>query len=167
MRLFLYYATHSLLNTIRKVMKTWVALILVFIVFGAMVGLVANLFDKDDKSGKDGTDTVISTVVDGEEGPGEEISLEDAADGTFAKSKIGQMMKQYNITKEQIVDLVISSGACHQYPECAEFEQDLPACGCTDAFLITDETPVCTHVQTPLHTRNIAYRIALHAVPAP
>ena len=97
MRLFLYYASHSLLNTIRKVMKTWVALILVFIVFGAMVGLVANLFDKDDKSGKDGTDTVISTVVDGEEGPGEEISLEDAADGTFAKSKIGQMMKQYNI----------------------------------------------------------------------
>ena len=48
MRLFLYYASHSLLNTIRKVMKTWVALILVFIVFGAMVGLVANLFDKDD-----------------------------------------------------------------------------------------------------------------------
>ena len=109
MRLFLYYASHSLLNTIRKVMKTWVALILVFIVFGAMVGLVANLFDKDDKSGKDGTDTVISTVVDGEEGPGEEISLEDAADGTFAKSKIGQMMKQYNITKEQIVDLVVSA----------------------------------------------------------
>ena len=109
MRLFLYYASHSLLNTIRKVMKTWVALILVVIVFGAMVGLVANLFDKDDKSGKDGTDTVISTVVDGEEGPGEEISLEDAADGTFAKSKIGQMMKQYNITKEQIVDLVVSA----------------------------------------------------------
>ena len=109
MRLFLYYASHSLLNTIRKVMKTWVALILVFMVFGAMVGLVANLFDKNDKSGKDGTDTVISTVVDGEEGPGEEISLEDAADGTFAKSKIGQMMKQYNITKEQIVDLVVSA----------------------------------------------------------
>ena len=109
MRLFLYYASHSLLNTIRKVMKTWVAFILIIIVFGTMVGLVTSLFTKKEKSGKDTPDTAVTTVVDGEEGQGEELTLEDAADGSFAKSKIGQMMKKYNITKEQIVDLAISA----------------------------------------------------------
>ena len=109
MRLFLYYASHSLLNTIKKVMKTWVAFILIIIVFGTMVGLVTSLFTKKEKSGKDTPDTAVTTVVDGEEGQGEELTLEDAADGSFAKSKIGQMMKKYNITKEQIVDLAISA----------------------------------------------------------
>lgn len=109
MRLFLYYASHSLLNTIKKVMKTWVAFILIIIVFGTMVGLVTSLFTKNSKSGKDTPDTAVTTVVDGEEGQGEELTLEDAADGSFAKSKIGQMMKKYNITKEQIVDLAISA----------------------------------------------------------
>ena len=109
MRLFLYYASHSLLNTIKKVMKTWVAFILIVIVFGTVVGLVTSLFTKNSKSGKDTPDTAVTTVVDGEEGQGEELTLEDAADGSFAKSKIGQMMKKYNITKEQIVDLAISA----------------------------------------------------------
>jgi hypothetical protein len=109
MRLFLYYASHSLLNTIKKVMKTWVAFILIVIVFGTVVGLVTSLFTKNSKSGKDTPDTSVTTVVDGEEGQGEELTLEDAADGSFAKSKIGQMMKKYNITKEQIVDLAISA----------------------------------------------------------
>ena len=109
MRLFLYYASHSLLNTIKKVMKTWVAFILIIIVFGTVVGLVTSLFTKKEKSGKDTPDTAVTTVVDGEEGQGEELTLEDAADGSFAKSKIGQMMKKYNITKEQIVDLAISA----------------------------------------------------------
>ncbi len=109
MRLFLYYASHSLLNTIKKVMKTWVAFILIIIVFGTVVGLVTSLFTKKEKSGNDTPDTAVTTVVDGEEGQGEELTLEDAADGSFAKSKIGQMMKKYNITKEQIVDLAISA----------------------------------------------------------
>ena len=90
-------------------MKTWVAFILIVIVFGTVVGLVTSLFTKKEKSGKDTPDTAVTTVVDGEEGQGEELTLEDAADGSFAKSKIGQMMKKYNITKEQIVDLAISA----------------------------------------------------------
>ena len=110
MRLFLYYASHSLLNTLRKVMKTWVAFILIVIVFGGAVGLVTSLFTKNDKSDTEPAESVISSVLEqDEDGPGEEITLEDAASGSFAKSKIGQMMQKYNITKEQIVDLVISA----------------------------------------------------------
>ena len=109
MRLFLYYASHSLLNTLRKVMKTWVAFILIVIVFGGAVGLVTSLFTKNDKSETDPSSSISTVIEDDEEGPGEEISFEDAADGKLAKSKISQMMKKYNITKEQIVDLAISA----------------------------------------------------------
>ena len=107
MRLFIYYASHSLLNTIRKVMKTWVAMILIFIVFGAMMGFVGNLFDKK----KDNTEPASSTTVelqDGE-GPGEEIDLDEAVSGKLAKSKITLFMEKNNLTKEQIVDLAISA----------------------------------------------------------
>ena len=107
MRLFFYYASHSLLNTIKKVMKTWVALILIFIVFGAMMGFVGSLFDKK----KDKTEPTSATTVelqDGE-GPGEEIELDEAVSGKLAKSKITIFMEENNLTKEMIVDLAVSA----------------------------------------------------------
>ena len=109
MRLFLYYVSHSLFNTLRKLMKTWVAFIVIALVFGTVVGLVARFFDKKEK--KDSTEPSGTSVVqvDDREGPGEDISVDDAVSGKLAKSKIGQMMEEYNITKEQIVDLAISA----------------------------------------------------------
>jgi hypothetical protein len=110
MRLFLYYASHSLLNTIRKVMKTWIAFILIIIVFGTVVGLVTSLFTKKDKSAAEPAESAVSTVLEqDEDGPDDEISVEDAVSGQYAKSRIGKMMEKYNITKEQIVDLAISA----------------------------------------------------------
>ena len=41
MRLFLYYISHSLFNTIKKLMKTWIAIILIVLVFGTVMGLVS------------------------------------------------------------------------------------------------------------------------------
>ena len=43
MRLFLYYVSHSLFNTIKKLMKTWVAFIIIAMVFGLVVGLVTSI----------------------------------------------------------------------------------------------------------------------------
>ena len=37
MRLFLYYASHSLLNTLKKMMKTWVIVMVIMIAFGGMI----------------------------------------------------------------------------------------------------------------------------------
>ena len=107
MRLFFYYASHSLLNTIKKVMKTWVALILVFIVFGCMMGFVANLFDKKEGSSEPDQTSVVE-LQDGE-GPGEEISLEDAVSEQGAKSKFAAFMGEHDLTKEMIVDIAISA----------------------------------------------------------
>ena len=106
MRLFLYYASHSLLNTIRKVMKTWVAMILIFVVFGAMIGLASSLFDK--KNGDTEPDETSIIEVD-ENGPGEEIDIEDAASGKLAKSKFAAFMDGHDLTKEMIVDMAISA----------------------------------------------------------
>ena len=106
MRLFFYYASHSLLNTLRKVMKTWVALILVFIVFGCMIGFVGGLFDK--KKGIEEPDETSIIEID-ENGPGEEIGLEDAISEKAAKSKFAAFMDEHGLTKEMIVDLAISA----------------------------------------------------------
>ena len=47
MRLFLYYVSHSLFNTIKKLMKTWVMiLIIAMFVLGIIFGLVFALLDR-------------------------------------------------------------------------------------------------------------------------
>ena len=38
MRLFIYYAVHSFLNTLKKLLKTWVAVFLVIGIGGALIG---------------------------------------------------------------------------------------------------------------------------------
>ena len=49
MRLFVYYAVHSVINTIKKLFKTWLAIILVCMVFGGVVGGIAGMIFSDDE----------------------------------------------------------------------------------------------------------------------
>ena len=60
MRLFFYYVTHSLLNTIKKLLKTWVAIFVVLMIFGGLVGgfmgMIISSLDKDS----DNTDNLGS-----------------------------------------------------------------------------------------------------------
>ena len=53
MRLFFYYAVHSFLNTLKKLLKTWVAVFLVIglggALIGGIIGLVASAVVKDDE----------------------------------------------------------------------------------------------------------------------
>ena len=95
MRLFLYYASHSLLNTLKKMMKTWAVIFVIMIVFGGMIGLFGAMLDKStDKA--DNTVTVLETAEDGN--PGEEISAAEARDG-FLKG----LMAEHDLAKENIV----------------------------------------------------------------
>ena len=43
MRLFIYYAVHSFLNTLKKLLKTWVAVFLVIGLGGALIGGIIGL----------------------------------------------------------------------------------------------------------------------------
>ena len=101
MRLFLYYASHSLLNTLKKMMKTWAVIFVIMIVFGGMIGLFGAMLDKStDKA--DNTVTVLETDEDGN--PGEEISAAEARDG-FLKG----LMAEHDLEKENLVDFAISA----------------------------------------------------------
>lgn len=95
MRLFLYYAYHSVLNTLKKVFKTWVAVVLIASLFGLVVGLAGSFFSKDAVD--DGTGT---TVVDTEE---------STSDSDTGSGRLGAFMEQYDISTEDIVDLAISA----------------------------------------------------------
>ena len=51
MRLFFYYTFHSFINTIKKVLKTWVAIMLACLVLGGLIGLgVGVLLPDSDKA---------------------------------------------------------------------------------------------------------------------
>lgn len=101
MRLFLYYASHSLLNTLKKMMKTWVIVMVIMIAFGGMIGLFGSILDKNDN---EPDDTTIVLEYDEDGNPVEEISAAEARDGFFKK-----LMSEHDLTKETIVDFAISA----------------------------------------------------------
>jgi hypothetical protein len=69
MRLFLYYATHSLLNTLKKLFKTWVAIFLVFMIGGSLIGgIVGTVISKTADGLKNTTKETLEEV----EQPGDE-----------------------------------------------------------------------------------------------
>ena len=105
MRLFFYYAIHSFLNTLKKLLKTWVAVLLVLAIGGAVIGgiigLIASAVIKDDEPEQT---TTISVTEEGEEPEDDaEIHLE------FSLGKnIRARMKEYDLKTVDVVDLVIS-----------------------------------------------------------
>ncbi len=101
MRLFLYYASHSLLNTLKKMMKTWVIVMVIMIAFGGMIGLFGSILDKNDN---EPDDTTIVLEYDEDGNPVEEISAAEARDGFLNK-----LMSEHDLTKETIVDFAISA----------------------------------------------------------
>ena len=107
MRLFLYYVTHSFLNTLKKLFKTWVAIFLVLMIGGGLIGgIVGSVFAKI----ADSRETAIETTV--EDGADVDISIEDDDDTIVSFSTEGHfsdIIKKYNISTAAIVDFVISA----------------------------------------------------------
>ena len=105
MRLFFYYVSHSLLNTLKKLLKTWVAVFLVLgiagAVIGGIIGIVASAVTVDDDPEQN---TTISITEEGEEPEDDaEIHLEFSLGNTVSRK-----MKEYNLKNVDIVDLAIS-----------------------------------------------------------
>ena len=95
MKLFFYYAFHSFVNQIRKVLKTWVAVfLLVCIVVGAAVGFgAAKISDLKDE--QDAMDAQTETVDDVELPP----ELEAFTEGATMEETLG-------IDRHQLVELI-------------------------------------------------------------
>ena len=107
MRLFFYYVTHSLLNTIKKLLKTWVAIFVVLMIFGGLVGgfmgMIISSLDKDSDN------TVAVNVIDDEDGT---LTVTDDEDEVIYEGKfsfISDTMKKYDLKSEDIVDFAISA----------------------------------------------------------
>ncbi len=49
MKAFFYYAAHTLINQIRKLMKTYVIILLVCVLFGGVIGGLAGMFTEDSE----------------------------------------------------------------------------------------------------------------------
>ncbi|MBR5417915.1 MAG: hypothetical protein IK109_07810 [Clostridiales bacterium] len=108
MRLFFYYTWHSFVNTIKKVLKTWVAIMLACLLLGGLIGLGIGVLlpDSDDKE-EDKTN--ITTVV-GEDG--EEADVSDPADAEATaekKDKTPGFVKERGKAMVDLVDLCISA----------------------------------------------------------
>ena len=100
MRLFFYYAFHSFVNTIRKVLKTWVAFFLACLLLGVVIGLgVGVLVPKSDKD-KDKDKTEVTAVV-GEDGETVESGVD--ADTAVKKDKTPNFLKELGKTTNDMV----------------------------------------------------------------
>ena len=94
MRLFVYYAFHTIVNTLKKLLKTWVAFFIVITVvcslFGLLIGRLVPLIEKSFK----GEETQIEQTID-EEDVEEHIS------------KLSEFLNERNLTKYDMVDIVV------------------------------------------------------------
>jgi len=103
MRLFFYYTWHSLVNTLKRVLKTWVAFFLVCLVIGIVIGLGISMFLPDsDKEDEKNTNTIEMT-----EDQTEEDETEVAV--SAKKDKEWGFLSSRGKTKTDLVDLVITA----------------------------------------------------------
>lgn len=95
MRLFAYYAIHTFINTLKKLFKTWIAIVFVAIIlFGVVVGLIAATFADRIEEEMPSADEAIYQLA--ESGLTEEMSSEP----TF--------YEKAGVTKQEFTELVIS-----------------------------------------------------------
>lgn len=94
MRLFGYYITHTVFNAIKKLFKTWIAFMLIVMVFGAVVGGIAGTVAASLSK-----DTVNEITSDEEVQGAIEETQEIVKESFFDK---------YDIEVKQIIELVIS-----------------------------------------------------------
>lgn len=94
MRLFAYYAIHSFINTLRKIFKTWIAIVFVaIIVLGLVVGMIAAAF----------ADKVEDAMPDAAEGYYQTVDTDN--EGTLAETVF---YEKAGVSKLQFVELIVS-----------------------------------------------------------
>lgn len=114
MRLFFYYAIHSFLNTIKKLLKTWVAIFLILMIGGGLVGgIMGTIFAKTAK--ENGAPSSVTQVVDDQNGDADadvdaDAGNEDEIEINFSlNDRINEVMKKNNLTNANVVDILISA----------------------------------------------------------
>ena len=112
MRLFFYYITHSFLNTIKKLLKTWVAIFVVLMICGGLFGGIMGSIFKD-KAKTRTSETSVETTADDPSGETDEDKDSEADDEITLEFSFGDRIKNFmktnNLTSANIVDIAISA----------------------------------------------------------
>ena len=106
MRLFAYYVFHSVLNTLKKLLKTWVAVFLVLCVAGGLLGGIIGTvisFVEDQNEAK------VESVEEEDEDDADDADEDDDEIGFSFTADIEKYMKEYDLTPANIVDFCISA----------------------------------------------------------
>ncbi len=100
MRLYLYYFSHSLVNAIKRVMKTWMAFLVVCLVIGVCIGMVVKF--AAPSGSKEETETPTSEVSD--------ISSEeqDETEVVLKEDGLKKALHDRGLSKVDLIDLVVS-----------------------------------------------------------
>ncbi len=94
MRLFVYYAFHTIVNTLKKLLKTWVAFFIVITLIASLLGLlIGRLVPLIEKSFQSEETTIEQTV--------DEEDIEEHI------SKLSEFLTERNLTKYDMVDMVV------------------------------------------------------------
>ena len=92
MRTFLYYAVHTVINTLKKLFKTWLVFFFAIFIIAMLVGL--------------GVGTAISKISDTIE---EETATEEQVDDEDTPSQFELFMEEHNLDKAGITDLIVTA----------------------------------------------------------
>ena len=99
MRLFLYYFIHSVINTIKKLLKTWVAFFLILMVVGGLIGyVVGSLIPR-----------ISDSIVEETSDENVEESDDDGGDEESGSgSGFADFMEAHDLEKEDVTDLIVT-----------------------------------------------------------
>lgn len=97
MRLFAYYAFHTVINSIKKLFKTWVAFFIIIIavcsLMGMLIGRIVPLIEKSIRG-----ESVYEETV------------EEIDENEVAKSNLSVFLSSRNLTVYDLVDLCVTGG---------------------------------------------------------
>ena len=94
MRLFIYYAFHTVINTLKKLLKAWVAFFIVIILACSLLGMIVSRI----------VPLVVKSVS------GEETAIEETVEENIEEhhvSKLDMFLQERNLTKYDAVDMVV------------------------------------------------------------
>ena len=94
MRLFVYYAFHTIVNTLKKLLKTWVAFFLVLMVAASLLGLIIGRLVP-----------LVEKSIKGE--ISEEQRIEETQKDDGHVSQLSLFLEERNLTKYDFADMIV------------------------------------------------------------
>lgn len=104
MKLFLYYISHSFVNILKRAMKSWLAIIIVCMVVGIVMGICISLASDSDKEESAEHTATVEIQGDAEA----EISGNGDASTAVKETGVKKALHDRGLSKIEVIDLAVS-----------------------------------------------------------